>query len=100
MKISNKIEDLNELDGFYIWGAGTHTALLMQFTDIKNYNIKGIIDTNKNYIGKKVFNIPIGHPTENIHRLYPILISSQHSQDRIEKYIEYLNLDNRIIKLY
>ena len=106
---SNKLVDkikrrLNEVDfskGCYIWGAGTHTAMIFQIFSANKFNIKGIIDFNKNYIGKKIIDINISFPCKKLEKKYPIIISSQYSQNEIEDYIKNkLKLENEIIKLY
>ena len=94
--ITKKIE---AIDGeFYIWGAGTHTAMLYQLGIIDNSKVKGIIDMNFNYTGKYCYGHSIMTP-EFIDCKVPILISSQDAQEEIVAYIK-LNHKNPVITLY
>lgn len=75
--------------------------MIFQIFSANKFNIKGIIDFNKNYLGKKIIDINISFPCKKLEKKYPIIISSQHSQNEIEDYIKNkLKLENEIIKLY
>lgn len=95
--IKSKLCLLNEK--YYIWGAGTHTAMLYQLNLIDSSKVVGIIDLNPNYWGKYLY----GHIVEgiqNINGKFPILISSKDSQNEIIMYIKENHLPNRVITLY
>lgn len=85
---------------YYIWGAGTHTAMLYQLGYLKEELICGIIDTNPNYTGKSFYGHSIVTPKE-IRDDAPILISTQNAQKEIRRSIqEDYHLKNPILVLY
>ena len=84
----------------YIWGAGTHTAMLYQLNLLHDINVIAIVDSNKKYHGKNIFGVDIIAPQtlgeiENL----PIIISSQLAQESIRKQISD-NYTNEIVTLY
>ncbi len=85
----------------YIWGAGTHTAMLYQLGALEGINVKGIIDSNEHYRGVEVFGHKILHPEKDELMEYPILISSQFAQEAIKNMIRNkMRLNNSVIELY
>jgi 2-polyprenyl-3-methyl-5-hydroxy-6-metoxy-1,4-benzoquinol methylase len=85
-----------------VWGAGTHTATLLQKTKLKLVPIIAFVDSNPNYQGKSIAGNPIISP-ERIkeHKNVPILISSLVYQDEIVSYIKKtLQVNNTIVTLY
>ena len=85
----------------YLWGAGTHTAMLYQMGTLDKLKIVNIIDSNINYDEKKINGISIIKPQDIKTENYPILISSKWAQESIlydikEKY----KLKNKVITLY
>lgn len=95
-EIERKIKAINT--PFYIWGAGTHTAMLYQLDIIDDAKVKGVVDMNPNYIGKLCYGHIIMAP-DSIEEEIPVLISSQDAQAEIAEYIE-KNHVNQIIRLY
>ena len=89
-------------NNFYVWGAGTQTAMLVQLGILDIHRICGIVDGNQNYHGRTAY----GHPIEAPDDLYekqgiPILIASQYAQRAIEHVIrDKMRLSNPIIKLF
>lgn len=84
----------------YVWGAGTHTAMLYQLNLLDDINVVAIVDSNKKYHGKNIFGVDIIAPQtlgeiENL----PIIISSQLAQESIRKQISD-NYTNEIVTLY
>lgn len=84
----------------YIWGAGTHTALLYQLNLLDDINVVAIVDSNEKYHGKNIFGADVIAPRtlgeiENL----PIIISSQLAQESIRKQISD-NYTNEIVTLY
>ncbi len=85
----------------YVWGAGTHTAMLYQLGAMKGIYVKGIIDSNEHYHGVAVFGHEIMDPEKVVLMEHPIVISSQIAQSAIKNTIRSkLCLNNPIIELY
>ena len=83
---------------YYIWGSGTHTAILFQSGVFKSENVVGIIDSNRNYQGHTIYGHKIVDANE-IKEDFPIVISTQDAQQAILLYIEdKLHLNNECIK--
>ncbi len=84
-----------------VWGVGTHTQRLLATSRLKNANIKAFIDSNPNYHGKKLNEVPIYPPEILAGMTEPILVSSRLYQDEIATGIRLtLKLSNDIILLY
>lgn len=84
-----------------VWGVGTHTQRLLATSRLKNANIKAFIDSNPNYHGKKLNEVPIYSPEILAGMMEPILVSSRLYQDEIATGIRLaLKLSNEIILLY
>ena len=84
----------------YVWGAGTHTAMLYQLNLLDDINVVAIVDSNEKYHGKNIFGADVIAPQtlgeiENL----PIIISSQLAQESIRKQISD-NYTNEIVTLY
>lgn len=96
-KIINELRDKDYSQGFYIWGAGTQTAMLYQMNAFPHDAVKGIIDSNANYQGKTICGNEIIAPAQ-LKRLppAPILISAQYAQNAIIKAIHDMGIDNDI----
>ncbi len=45
-----------------VWGVGTHTQRLLATGGLAEANIVAFVDSNPNYLGKKLNNIPILAP--------------------------------------
>ena len=86
----------------YLWGAGTHTAMLYQLGLLDDLQIGAIIDSNANYQGKCIYDIPVIAPNElSQHPVRPIVISSQHAQKAIWQQIkEDMKLPHEVVMLY
>lgn len=84
----------------YLWGAGTHTAMLYQMGFLNGINVQAIIDSNENFHGKSIFGFKIIPPKEilTMDKL-PIIISSQNAQKSIKEQISKL-CDNEVLELY
>ena len=84
----------------YLWGAGTHTAMLYQLGLLDGIRVQAIIDSNKNYHGKTIFGLKVTSPEEvlNMDKL-PIIISSQIAQKSIKAQIAGM-CDNEVVELY
>ena len=84
----------------YLWGAGTHTAMLYQLGLLDDISVQAIVDSNKNYHGKDIFGLKVISPKEllNMKKL-PIIISSQLAQESIMKQIVGM-CDNEVVELY
>lgn len=100
-KVTQKMEHYDIHGGYYIWGAGTNTAMLIQLGIIKPELIRGVFDSNKNYQGCSAY----GHIIEIPQALktreeYPIIISSQYAFNVIKSAIEDMELKNGIINLF
>lgn len=96
----NKIDqELHYYNKILVWGVGTNTQRLLKYKHLTN-KIKYFIDSNINYIGKKLINKNIKLPKE-IDCDLPILILSWSYQDEIINIIKNdLKLKNEIITIY
>lgn len=97
--IKNKLLSYKEKK-VYLWGAGTHTAMLYQLGLLDGIRVQAIIDSNKNYHGKTIFGLKVKSPEEvlNMDKL-PIIISSQIAQKSIKAQIVGM-CDNEVVELY
>ncbi len=110
IEASQKVEDrihktVNELvDGqqpLIVWGVGTHTQRLLATSRLANANIIAFVDSNPNYQGKQLNNVPIIHPERLVGTSEPILISSKIFQSEIVDQIRFeLKLKSNIFTLY
>jgi 2-polyprenyl-3-methyl-5-hydroxy-6-metoxy-1,4-benzoquinol methylase len=83
-----------------VWGVGTHTLRLLETSDLSKVNIVGFIDSNPNYAGKTLYNIPIKSPQDWTDGQVSILISSPTAENEIRELINELKWPNTIICLY
>jgi len=84
-----------------VWGVGTHTQRLLATSQLNKANIKAFIDSNPNYQGKTINNVPIYSPDTLANMVEPILVSSRLYQDEIAHEIRVtLGFPNDIILLY
>lgn len=84
----------------YLWGAGTHTAMLYQLGLLDGIRVQAIIDSNKNYHGKNIFGLKVISPEEMLSmEKLPIIISSQFAQESIKKQIVGM-CENEVVELY
>lgn len=84
----------------YLWGAGTHTAMLYQLGLLDDISVQAIVDSNKNYHGKDIFGLKVISPEELLSmKKLPIIISSQLAQESIMKQIVGM-CDNEVVELY
>lgn len=97
--IKNKLGSYKE-KRVYLWGAGTHTAMLYQLELLDGIRVQAIIDSNKNYHGKTIFGLKVISPGEMLSmEKWPIIISSQLVQESIKKQIVEM-YDNEVVELY
>jgi 2-polyprenyl-3-methyl-5-hydroxy-6-metoxy-1,4-benzoquinol methylase len=105
-KVENRIhETVRELIAsqrpLVVWGVGTHTQRLLATGGLAAANIVAFVDSNPNYVGKKLSNVPILAPAEIGKAGEPILISSRIFQSEILQQIRFdLKLDNEVLTLY
>ena len=84
-----------------VWGVGTHTQRLLATSRLSKANIKAFIDSNPNYQGKSLNNVPIYSPEAIADMAEPIMVSSRLYQDEIVHEIRAkLGFPNDIILLY
>lgn len=97
--IKNKLASYKE-KRVYLWGAGTHTAMLYQLGLLDDIRVQAIIDSNKNYHGKNIFGLKVISPEEMLSmEKLPIIISSQLAQESIKKQIAGM-CENEVVELY
>lgn len=97
--IKNKLASYKE-KRVYLWGAGTHTAMLYQLGLLDGIRVQAIIDSNKNYHGKNIFGLKVISPEEMLSmEKLPIIISSQLAQESIKKQIAGM-CENEVVELY
>lgn len=100
-KLCEHLQQIPAGTSVYIWGAGTHTAMLYQLGGFKHLEVRGIIDANKNYQGHKMFGVPIISPESSFQPGTAIIVSSQGAQEEICKQITGLCGDScPVIRLY
>lgn len=77
-----------------IWGGGTFTAQLLNYSKLSSNNVKYIFDNNPKKDGTSIANIPILKPGTSIdffkEKVDTIIIGSWSSQEEIYKQISYL----------
>lgn len=96
-RIRNKFAKFNMKNGFYIWCAGTQTAMLYQLNCFAPEAVQGIFDSNRNYTGEVVYGHKVMQPCELLNMPNrPILISSQYAQEAIIREIKRMGLKNEI----
>jgi 2-polyprenyl-3-methyl-5-hydroxy-6-metoxy-1,4-benzoquinol methylase len=84
-----------------VWGVGTHTQRLLATSRLGNAKIIAYVDSNINYQGKLLNNIPIINPKGLVDIHAPILVSSRIFQNEIVHQIRTeLKLKNEIYTLY
>lgn len=100
-QLKERMSSMNIENGYYIWGAGTNTAMLVQEGIVNADDIKGIFDSNRNYEGFTVYGQKVQRP-EALKELppLPILIGSQEAYKTIEKSINEMGLKNNVLNLY
>lgn len=83
--------------GFYIWGAGTQTAMLYQLDVFPDSAVREIVDSNKNYTGEIIYGHQIKSP-DALKMLpeLPVLISSAYAEKAITEVIHKMKLKNEI----
>lgn len=101
----NVLNILNEIaargQAIIVWGVGTHTQRLLATSQLKKANIIAFVDSNPNYQGKNINNVPIYPPEALANMSEPILISSRLYQDEIASEIrKRYNFSNDIILFY
>lgn len=100
-KIREKLSRKYSADGFYLWAAGTQTAMLYQLKLIEATKVRGIFDSNRNMEGEVVFGHRVSLP-EKLKDMppYPILISSAYAQSLIQKSAQEMNLRNPLWNIW
>jgi SAM-dependent methyltransferase len=85
-----------------VWGTGSHTLTLLSGSGLTYADIRGFVDSNPGYWGKKIYGRTIMKPADIAN--YPecsILVSSRTYQQEIVNQIKYvMHLNNRVITLY
>ena len=100
-RMRKRMYDYDTGKGYYVWGAGTNTAMLVQLNIISEKLIKGVIDSNLNYTGMEVYGNRVLSPDElRAEECLPIVIASQYAYSAIEKKIKNMGLKNHIINLF
>lgn len=105
-KVENRIhKTVNELvdsrQPLIVWGVGTHTQRLLATSRLKDANITAFVDSNSNYQGKQLNDIPIINPERLKDSHEAILVSSRIFQSEIVYQIRSeLKLENNIFTLY
>lgn len=100
-RLKEKMSNYHIENGYYIWGAGTNTAMLVQEEIVGLDDIRGIFDSNRNYEGLTAYKRVIQNPKELMELpSFPILIASQYAYGAIEKAIKAMGLKNDILDLY
>ncbi len=95
--IKNKLGNKHKI---IVWGTGTHTQRLIG-DGLELSKILFFVDSNRNYIGKKLKGIEIKSPQAIKNEDAPILISTYAYQREIANQIkEALKLKNEIIEIY
>lgn len=98
-KLVNKLVD--DQHPLIVWGVGTHTQRLLATSRLANANIVAFVDSNPNYQGKLLNNIPIIHPESLSGTSEAILVSSRIFQSEIVHQIRFeLKLKSNIFTLY
>ena len=96
-RVKNKFLKFDMKNGFYIWCAGTQTAMLYQLNCFAPEAVKGIFDSNKNYTGEMIYGHEVMQPSELLRMPdRPILIASQYAQEAIIREIKRIGLNNEI----
>jgi len=97
-KIIDRVVDQNK--EIIVWGAGTLTLRLLSQTSLKAARIRVFVDSNPNYQGQMIGNVPIVLPTQIVGMELPILVSSYISQQEIVQQIRTeMGLQNELILL-
>ena len=110
IEASQKVENLihktiNELvdsrQPLIVWGVGTHTQRLLATSRLKDAKITAFVDSNSNYQGKQLNDVPIIGPEHLVGMGDSILVSSRIFQSEIVHQIRYeLKLKNNVHTLY
>lgn len=71
MYLQEKVRDINSrlklltgIPNIVIWGAGMHTCKLLEHTEIHDYNVKNIVDTDEKKHGNFYFGFTVQNPEE------------------------------------
>jgi SAM-dependent methyltransferase len=81
-----------------VWGTGTQTQRLLETSALGRANIRAFVDSNANFHGKTLRDIPIIAPTQVHAYAEPIVISSWMYRAEITRQIrDELKLPNRVI---
>ena len=62
--INRRLKALKNISNIVIWGAGTHTCKLFEYTDILSYQVQSILDTDVQKQGNLYFGFTIQDPEE------------------------------------
>ena len=95
--IRTKLQAKDFSQGFYIWAAGTQTAMLYQLGLFPQEAVRGIFDANRNLWGEEIFSLEVMSP-ERLKDLppLPVLISSAYAQEAIKKQMKEMALENPV----
>lgn len=85
-----------------VFGAGSHTGLLLQHTRLRDLNIVCVLDSDPRKWGGSAFGIPVESPeTFDRQRVRAIIISSRAFQEEIHARIAHWQVDGpAIVRLY
>lgn len=85
----------------YIWGAGHYIQQVIEEIDIKNVCIEGVLDSDREKQGKKIFNtIPIVSPYSILNKRFDYVVISVKSYNFIEKQCIAMGVDKKKIIIY
>ena len=101
-QIQTKIDELVDAQQpLAVWGVGTHTLRLLETSRLSQAQLVAFIDSNVNYQGKTLANIPVISPAEFNNSAAEILISSQTAEPEIfEVIVRDWQWSNTIHRLY
>ena len=95
--IRTKLQAKDFSQGFYIWAAGTQTAMLYQLGLFPQEAVRGIFDANRNLWGEKIFGLEVMSPERLKDRPpLPVLISSAYAQEANKKQMKEMALENPV----
>ncbi|MCH5248867.1 MAG: class I SAM-dependent methyltransferase [Lachnospiraceae bacterium] len=100
-RITERVKKYDTSDGYYIWGAGTNAAILVQLGIIDIEKIRGVFDSNMNYHGLSAYGNVVHDPKMlKDEKELPIIISSQYAYNAILNSINDMGLNNSIINVF
>ena len=95
-RLENDLENEQEI---MLWGAGHATSVLLAHGVLEKKSLRGIIDSNPNYIGRFLAGAPVGGHELRGNFDGPIVVATVREQDSIVSQIKALGWSNRIVRL-